>query len=241
MSEVLGGYKEVIFLQEKKPLVTMKGSRDGLTLLIDDDVPFAEALAELEGKLQAAAQDKNNPELSVNVQMGNRYLNEEKRKELKEMIEKYHPFKVENIEMNVIHREEALRWIDESEIKINNQIVRSGQVLKVNGDLLLVGDVNPGGKVMATGNIYILGNLLGIAHAGCDGDRNTFIAASYMKPTQLRIADYISRAPDYESDGVYMECGVIDEKEDKIIIDSLMLLSRKRKDLSGFERRMLNG
>ena len=130
---------------------------------------------------------------------------------------------------------------EESEIKINNRIVRSGQILKVKGHLLLIGDVNPGGKVMATGNIYILGKLYGIAHAGYQGDRNTFIAASYLKPTQLRIADYISRAPDYESDGVYMECGIIDEKEDKIIIDSLQLLSQKRQEISGFERRMQNG
>ncbi len=86
-----------------------------------------------------------------------------------------------------------------------------------------------------------MGNLLGIAHAGANGDRDAVIAASYMKPNQLRIADYISRAPDYDSEGVYMECGLIDEEQDKIVIDRLQILSRKRKDISGFERRMLNG
>src|SRR5699024_10424628 len=93
-------------------------------------------------------------------------------------------------------------------IKAFNRVVRSGQVLRVEGDLLLIGDVNPGGKVVATGDIYIMGNLRGIAHAGINGNRKAIIAASYMKPTQLRIADYISRAPDYETDGVYMECGL---------------------------------
>lgn len=62
-----------------------------------------------------------------------------------------------------------------------------------------------------------------------------------MKPTQLRIADYISRAPDYESDGVYMECGLIDEEQDKIVIDRIQVLSRNRREISGFERRILNG
>lgn len=57
--------------------------------------------------------------------------------------------------------------------------------MEVEGDLLLVGDVNPGGKVISTGNIYIMGNLYGIAHAGVMGDREAFITASYMKPTQL--------------------------------------------------------
>lgn len=38
-----------------------------------------------------------------------------------------------------------------------------------------------------------------------------------------------------------MECGIIDEEQDKIIIDSLKVLSRKRKEISGFERRINNG
>ena len=141
----------------------------------------------------------------------------------------------------MILKEEALQWKDETEVKVMDRLVRSGQVLEVIGDLLLVGDVNPGGKVIATGNIYILGNLLGIAHAGSKGDKNAVIVASYMKPNQLRIAHYISRAPDYESMGLYMECGMVDEKQDKIIIDRLQVLSQKRRDLNGFERRMQNG
>lgn len=209
--------------------------------MIDDEVPFEEALVELKDKLQSTQQNKNEPLVSVKVQSGNRFVDEEKRDRLRVMIEEDNHFKVTAIETNVVHRDEALRWKEESGIKRTHRIIRSGQVLKVTGDLLLIGDVNPGGKVMATGNIYVLGNLFGIAHAGYKGDRNTFIAASYMKPTQLRIADYISRAPDYVADGVYMECGVIDDNEDKIIIDSLKLLSRKRNEISGFERRMQNG
>lgn len=86
-----------------------------------------------------------------------------------------------------------------------------------------------------------MGQLLGIAHAGADGDEDAVIAASYMKPSQLRIAGYISRAPDYESDGVYMEYGYIDKSQNKIMIDQLKVLSRKRVDVSGFERRIQNG
>jgi septum site-determining protein MinC len=231
----------VIVVHEKKPLVTIKGNREGLTLIIDDDVPFQEALTELKDKLQATKQQEDEPVVSVRAQAGNRYLSQTMRTELQQMIEDNNQFRVESIESNVIHREEALRWKEKSEIKVKKRVVRSGQVVTVDGDLLLIGDVNPGGKVMATGNIYILGNLYGVAHAGYKGNPHSFIAASYMKPTQLRIADYISRAPDYESDGVYMECGMIDEEEDKIIIGSLQLLSKKRNEISGFERRLQNG
>ena len=228
-------------MHEKKQLITIKGTREGLTLFIDDDASFAEAITELKEMLHSTRQNKDKPIVSVMVQLGNRYLDREKQKKLRVMIEEDNHFNVEAIESNIIHRDDALRWKDESEIKIENRIVRSGQILRVTGDLLLIGDVNPGGKIMSTGNIYVMGSLYGIAHAGILGDRDAFIAASFMKPTQLRIADYISRAPDYESEGVYMECGLIDEREDKIIIDRIQLLSKKRNELSGFERRMQNG
>src|SRR5690606_9223855 len=45
-------------------------------------------------------------------------------------------------------------------------IVRSGQTMHHDGDLLLVGDVNPGGTVTATGHVLVLGSLRGMAHAG---------------------------------------------------------------------------
>lgn len=226
----------------KQQLVLIKGTRDGITFVINETCDYIEALDELKAKISESKHVKEDePIVPVKVELGNRYLNKEQEDELREIIESENHFSVEAIESNVIHREDAIRWKEESDIKIFNQIVRSGQVLSITGDLLLVGDVNPGGKVVATGNIYIMGNLYGIAHAGAAGDENSFIAASYMKPTQLRIADYISRAPDYESKGVYMECGIVDQKEKKIVIDKLQNLMRQRNEISGFERRVNNG
>ncbi|WP_188453510.1 septum site-determining protein MinC [Virgibacillus oceani] len=228
-------------MQENKQLITIKGTRDGLTLFIDDSCSFEDVFIELNGKLTENHSKKDEPTVHVTVKLGNRYLTAEQAARLRELIGKENRFRVQSIESNVVPRDKALSWMEDSEVKPINRIIRSGQVLDVKGDLLLIGDVNPGGKVVSTGNIYIMGSLRGIAHAGVNGDRDAVIAASYMKPSQLRIADYISRAPDYESDGVYMECGLIDEKQDKIVIDRLQVLSHKRKDLNGFERRINNG
>lgn len=226
---------------DQKQLIMIKGTRDGLTLFIDDTCSYDEALRELNEKLELNKPQHDEPSVPVKIKLGDRYLRQEKREELKQMIEQNHRFQVESLESNVVLREDALKWKEEMQMKTYNRLVRSGQVLKVTGDLLLIGDVNPGGMVVSTGNIFILGSLYGIAHAGVNGDRKAVIAASYMKPTQLRIADYISRAPDYDSSGVYMECGYVDEEEDKIRIDRLQALTYLRKDLSGFERRIQNG
>ncbi len=228
-------------MQEKKQNVTIKGRQNGLTLLINDLCSFDEALAELKQVVESSRPNREDPIVSVNVELGNRYLTEKQKEQLKQIIHEGNRLAIDTIESNVITREEALKWKEESQVKAIHRIVRSGQVLEVTGDLLLIGDVNPGGMVVSTGDVYIMGNLRGTAHAGANGDRQAVIAAAYMKPSQLRIADYISRAPDYETTGVYMECGFISEKEDKIVIDRLQVLSHLRKDLSSFERRMQNG
>ncbi len=224
-----------------KQLITIKGTRDGLTLYIDDTCSFESVIIELEQVLSTKYVDKDEPMITVTIHLGNRYIHKEQEEELREIIRNKKKLVVHSIESNVILKKEALQWKEDSEIKAITRIVRSGQVVEVNGDLLLIGDVNPGGKIVASGNIFVLGSLRGIAHAGVNGNRNAVITASYMKPSQLRIADYISRSPDYESEGVYMECGLIDENKSKIVIDRLQVLSQKRPDLNGFERRILNG
>lgn len=223
-----------------KQLITIKGTRNGLTLFINDSCSFEDLITELK-HLTDYTNDNDQRTVPVTVQLGQRYLTNEQKKDVKQIIEKSSQLSVQSFQSEVVLKSEAKRWIDESDMKTINRIVRSGQVLDVTGDLLLIGDVNPGGKVVATGNVYIMGKLLGVAHAGSNGDQKAFITASYMKPSQLRIADYISRAPDYESAGVYMECGLIDEQENKIVINRLQALSHMRKDLSGFERRIQNG
>ncbi|MDC3423889.1 septum site-determining protein MinC [Aquibacillus sp. 3ASR75-11] len=224
-----------------KQVVTIKGTRDGLTLHLDDSCSFDELLKELEDKLSTNYLDEDEPMITVMIQLGNRYLHKEQEEQLRDLIRNKKKLVVQSIHSNVVPKKKALEWKEDSEIKAINRIVRSGQVVEVKGDLLLIGDVNPGGKVVAKGNIFVIGSLLGVAHAGVNGNREAVIVASYMRPSQLRIADYISRSPDYESDGVYMECGLVDETRAKIVIDRLQVLMHKRPDLSGFERRMLNG
>ncbi|KGX88041.1 septum site-determining protein MinC [Pontibacillus marinus] len=228
-------------MSNKKPIVTIKGTKDGLTLHIDDTCSFEDVLYELDQKISQKYIDEDQPMVTVNIQLGNRYLDEQQEEQLKELIRNHNKLVIQSVNSNVITKNEALEWKKDKEITPIFKVVRSGQVLEVRGDLLLVGDVNPGGKIIASGNIYVMGNLQGIAHAGVNGNNQAVIAASYMKPNQLRIADYISRSPDYDTEGVYMECGYVDEGQEKIMIDRLQLLAQKRPEMNGVERRMLNG
>jgi len=227
-------------LIEKNHHIIIKGTRDGLTLYLDDSCSFDHLIVELDRVLSQDDLEAEDSLVRINIQLGYRHLHTDQEKILRDLIRKKKKLVVQNIESKVILKDEAIKWKEESDVRILAKTIRSGQEIEITGDLLLVGDVNPGGTVKATGNVFIMGNLNGIAHAGYQGNRDAVIMASYMNPVQLRIADLYSRSPDYETEGVYMECGYIDESN-KIIIDRLQVVARKRPELNGFERSVLNG
>jgi len=76
------------------------------------------------------------------------------------------------------------------------QTLRSGQTVSHKGDLVIIGDVNPGAEIMAEGDITVWGSLRGIAHAGVGGNSEAEIRALNLQPIQIRIASAIARAPD---------------------------------------------
>ena len=76
--------------------------------------------------------------------------------------------------------------------------IRSGQKFFTQGNMVVLGDINPGAEIIAGGNILVMGALRGVAHAGALGDETAVIAAFRLNPTQLRIANHITRAPDGE-------------------------------------------
>ena len=85
---------------------------------------------------------------------------------------------------------------DEGNCKFVRNTVRNGIRIEYDGNVVVMGDINPGGEVVATGNVIVLGTLRGMVHAGADGDRKAFIFALNLRPTQIRIAGAIARMPD---------------------------------------------
>lgn len=76
------------------------------------------------------------------------------------------------------------------------QTLRSGQTMSFDGNIVLIGDANPGSEVIAKGDITIWGVLGGIAHAGARGNELSKIRALKINAIQLRISGYYARRPD---------------------------------------------
>ncbi|MBC8588840.1 septum site-determining protein MinC [Paratissierella segnis] len=85
---------------------------------------------------------------------------------------------------------------DEGKTKFIYGTLRSGQTVEYDGNIVIIGDVNPGAFLKAKGNIIVLGTLRGVAQAGDGGDEKAVVAAYCLLPTQLRIGDIIVRSPD---------------------------------------------
>ena len=73
---------------------------------------------------------------------------------------------------------------------------RSGEVIQCPGDVIVMGDVNPGAEIIAYGDIVVFGALRGMAHAGAAGDHQAVVVALNLEAPRLRIGLYSGAAPE---------------------------------------------
>jgi len=74
--------------------------------------------------------------------------------------------------------------------------LRSGQFINYVGNVIVLGDVNPGAEIISTGSIIVMGTIRGLTHAGCAGDKTSIISALSFISVQVRISDLITCVPD---------------------------------------------
>ena len=96
--------------------------------------------------------------------------------------------------------------------------LRSGRIVHSEGHVVIVGDVNPGAKVIAAGDIIVWGKLRGTAHAGVDGNESAVVCALDMNPSQLRIASYIVTSPPGKRRNVVPEMALI--RNNQIVVEA---------------------
>ncbi|MFC5468313.1 septum site-determining protein MinC [Cohnella suwonensis] len=215
-----------------KSYVTIKGTKDGLVFLLDDQCEFVALQGELNEKLDKHVQQFTGPIIHIFIKLGARHLEEEEKESIRDIFRKQGNLLIQSIESDPPADDPAAKKAPM--LHSMSAIVRSGQTVDVDGHLLLLGDVNPGGTIRCTGDVYVIGALRGTVHAGSDGNGEAIIAASLMRPTQLRIADVISRPPDeWTSAEPWMEYAFL--RDGTMAIDKMSSLSRQRKEVMQFK------
>ena len=84
---------------------------------------------------------------------------------------------------------------DGDEAILVHRTLRSGFSLQHLGHVVVIGDVNPGAEIIASGDVVIWGRLRGMVHAGAEGNESAIVCALDLSPTQLRIAGQIALTP----------------------------------------------
>lgn len=197
----------------RQEAVLFRGTRDGLVMVLADQADWESIMRSLAEKLEASGGFFRGAEVTVLV--GRRLLDEAERQRLAELTRRYGlvlrqiragedadgmPGGARRPPTAGPHgrREErgAAPPPREAPPLVVVRTLRSGQVIRHPGDVIVVGDVNPGAEVIAAGHIVVLGALRGVAHAGAGGDDAAVVAAVRLEPTQLRIGQHVGRAPD---------------------------------------------
>lgn len=98
-----------------------------------------------------------------------------------------------------------------------HRTMRSGFKVAYHGHVVVLGDVNPGAEIIASGSVVIWGRLRGTVHAGAEGDEEAVVCALDLSPMQLRIASKVATTP---NDGEQPRPEIASIKDDQIIAES---------------------
>ena len=176
--------------------ISVKGlTIPALQIKLDSKISFEENLKEIKEKLNSSFFQG----AVVIIDTDGLKLTSQQERELENLLKEHNSqilaYKLEEKEKKVSNISNISR---EKSLKIINKTIRSGQRVEYDGDILILGDVNPDAYVIASGNIIVMGKLRGIVHAGAKGDETAEVIALKLEPQQLRIAWHFTRAPDEE-------------------------------------------
>lgn len=186
-----------------KSSVLIKSNKQyGITVILDDQIPFAELVIDVENKFRDSAKFFEQSKLAVSFE--GRKLTDEEENSLVKAITDNCDLDIACIINHNEEREENFRRVltekQASDAEGSGQFyrgtLRSGQILESETSVVVLGDVNPGAKVIAVGNIVVLGALKGTAYAGITGNDHSVVVALEMNPVQIRIGDVIARSTD---------------------------------------------
>ena len=199
--------------------VELKGYLDGLRLIIDSDASIAEIESAIKQRLANLGDSLTGTTVRIEQQQ-NRSLSPEDVSYFYSLMQQEYGLAPPDSDKEVAStprltspsNEQPIRGIpanppnapiyqepfseEKEKAEFIRHTLRSGQVERfLEGNIIVIGDVNPGAEVTASGDIIILGNLRGIAHAGALGNIAAAVVAMNMEPTQLRIGNIITRPP----------------------------------------------
>lgn len=173
-----------------KNAVNFKGTKDGIIALIDLSYSFNTVIKAIEKKISEREEFFKGGKIKFLPTIGT--LTENEKSEIGNLLKNKF-----NIESEFIIKEDVIKKKIYEEKKIGNEflivrkILRSGQSIDFNGNVILIGDVNEGAEIKVGGSLFVFGILRGSVKAGLEIGNNAIVVATNLKPERLQIGNYV--------------------------------------------------
>ena len=171
--------------------VIIKGKNDRLVIALNPDVDFLDICDILKTKILEAKNFIGNSRMAIEFS-GRTLTNDEENTLIgiitnnSNIVISYIFSKKEKSDQE-IDLESLNPLIEEGKTHFFRGTLRSGAKIESDGNVVVLGDVNPSSIIKARGNVIVLGHLNGTVYAGLGGDDRAFIGAIYFNPIQLTI------------------------------------------------------
>ena len=171
--------------------VIIKGKNDRLVIALNPDIDFLDICDILKTKILEAKNFIGNSRMAI--EFSGRALTNEEENKLIGIITENSNIVISYIFSKRTDSEEEMDLeninplIEEGKTHFFRGTLRSGSKIESDGNVVVLGDVNPSSIIKARGNVIVLGHLNGTVYAGLGGDDKAFIGAIYFNPIQLTI------------------------------------------------------
>lgn len=174
--------------------VVLRGNQDGYQLVLSQAAGFEAIKLELRGLLDnlAAESQVKDKTISFDVLSPKRLLTAEQHQTLTSIINDYDHFRIHKVITDVMTIEDAQTIKERENVHLVTETIRNGQTLEMTGDVLFLGIINEGGRLLTSGNLFTMGTVLGILQAGYPSAEDKVVVGDLHQAQQVRIGEQIS-------------------------------------------------
>ena len=168
--------------------VVIKGNKAGMTVYLDPGVPFEALLGAVREKFKETAKFWGSAQMTLTLE--GRALTAEEEFRIVNAVTENSGIEVlclldsdgERIERCEKALNEKLMELSSHTGQFYKGSLRDGDVLESEASIVVIGDVEKGARILAKGNVIVLGALRGSVTAGLSGNRKAVVVALEMEP-----------------------------------------------------------
>lgn len=173
--------------------VVLRGNQDGYQIILDQAADFSAIKTGVRDLLDnLSANSDEGVKVNFDIFTGDRLLSADQNQQLETIVSEYSGYSIHKVTADVMTLEDAYRLKEQDNVHLVVETIRNGQKVEMKGDVLFLGTIHEGGSLITSGNIFILGNVNGVVHAGAPNSEEKLIVGDLHAAQQIRIGEQVN-------------------------------------------------